>query len=343
MKMRTKSTYRYSHTVGFVRTRGPGFFHPVDAALGRDGVIYVLNRAVHDNPERLFEFLRVTMCTVNEEYLGEFSKGGTGEGDIMWPSSIATDKYGNVYISDEALQRISIFDRTGQYLSKWGSKGRGDGEFDRPAGIAFDHEDNLLVVDGLNNRVQRYSKDGRFLGGWGKAGNGEGEFDMPWGVTVDQAGDVYVADWRNDRIQKFDEDGKFLASWGHSGQGDGEFKGPSGVAVDREGNIYIADWGNERVQVLGPDGDFIAKFRGESGLSKWTTEYFDANPHEFEERQKADLELEPDLSPCDSPLDEAAKFEKVFWGPTSVKVDEQGRVYVVDTLRHRIQVYVKGS
>ena len=81
---------------------------------------------------------------------------------------------------------------------------------------------------------------------------------------------MYVADWRNDRIQKFDEDGHHLASFGTSGQGDGEFRRPSGVAVDQEGNIFVADWGNERVQMLGPDGSFRAKYRGDSGLSKWS-------------------------------------------------------------------------
>jgi DNA-binding beta-propeller fold protein YncE len=338
--MLTQDQYRYSHTIGFYAQNGRGFNNPVDVALGRDGMLYVLNRAGSDVELRM-PYKRVTMCTLDEDYLGEFSSGGTEDGQMMWPAAIATDARGNIYISDEALQRISIFDAQGRFLTKWGVRGNAAGMFDRPAGIAFDLDQHLLIVDGLNSRIQRYTTDGRFLGQWGQRGHGPGEFDLPWGIAVDRAGDVYVADWRNDRLQKFDAQGKFLASFGASGHGDGQFSRPAGVAVDADGIIYVADWGNERVQVLGPDGGFLAKLRGESGVSKWGKSYFIANQDEREERQKADLEPEINLLPGDDLRDESASIEKFFWGPTAIKVDDQGRLYVVDSCRHRLQVYRK--
>jgi DNA-binding beta-propeller fold protein YncE len=336
----TQNLFSYSHTIGFYAQNGRGFNNPVDVAQGRDGVLYVLNRAGSDVEVRML-YKRVTMCTLEEDYLGEFSSGGTADGQLMWPVAIATDAEGNVYISDEALQRISIFDAQGRFLGKWGVKGSDPGMFDRPAGIAFDQDQHLLVVDGLNNRIQRYTKDGRFLGQWGRGGRGPGELNLPWGIAVDRSGAVYVADWRNDRIEKFDAQGGFLASYGTSGRGDGEFSRPSGVAVDVEGNIYIADWGNERVQVLSPDGGFLAKLRGESGLSQWGESYFIANQDELKERQQANLEPELNLSPTDDLREESASIEKLFWGPISVKVDDQGRLYVVESCRHRMQVYRK--
>jgi DNA-binding beta-propeller fold protein YncE len=338
----TRELYRYSHTVGFYAQNGRGFNNPVDVALGHDGVLYVLNRAGSDIELRM-PYKRVTMCTLDEDYLGEFSSGGTADGQLMWPAAIAIDAEGKVYIADEALQRISIFDAKGRFLAKWGVKGSGAGAFDRPAGLAFDQDQHLLVVDALNNRIQRYTTDGRLLGQWGRGGGGRGEFDLPWGIAVDRAGDVYVADWRNDRIQKFDAQGTFLASYGTSGRGDGEFSRPAGVAVDAEGNIYIADWGNERVQVLSPDGGFLAQFRGEAGLSKWGESYFISNQDELQERQKANLEPELNLSPTDDLREESASIEKFFWGPIAVKVDDQGRLYVVESCRHRIQIYRKAE
>ncbi len=300
----------------------------------------MLNRAGSDIELRM-PYKRVTMCTVEEDYLGEFASGGTGDGQMMWPASIAIDADDNIYISDEALHRLSIFDKRGEFLGQWGVQGGRGGELNRPAGIAFDQNQHLLVVDGLNNRVQKFSRDGKFLGGWGRAGNGAGEFSVPWGIAVDQAGDVYVADWRNDRIQKFDPQGRYLVSYGRSGRGDGELHRPAGVAVDQAGDIYVADWGKERVHVLGPDGSFRAKFRGESGLSKWGESYFTSNQDELEERRKANLEPEMELSPTDDLRDESASIEKLFWGPTSVKVDGQGLLYVVESCRHRVQVYRK--
>jgi DNA-binding beta-propeller fold protein YncE len=340
MPTTTEDLYRYSQTLGFYAQIGRGFNNPVDVALGHDGVLYVLNRAGADIELRM-PYKRVTMCTLAEDYLGDFSSGGGGEGQLMWPVAIAIDADEHVYISDEALHRISIFDKRGRFLSQWGVKGSGEGEFDRPAGLAFDADQHLLVVDGRNHRIQRYTKDGRFLGQWGSRGKGAGEFNLPWGVAVDRVGDVYVADWRNDRVQKFDAGGRFVASHGTSGRGDGEFQRPAGAAIDAEGNIYVADWGNERVQVLAPDGSFLAKFRGEAGLSKWGESYFIANQDELEERQKADLEPKLHLSPGDDLRQESASIEKFFWGPTAVKVDDHGRVYVVDSCRHRIQVYRK--
>lgn len=334
--------YTYSHTIGFYALTSRGFNLPYDVAVGRDGVLYVLNRAGSDIEVRM-SYKRVTVCTLDEQYLGQFSTGGTGDGELMWPVSIAIGGDENIYISDEALQRISVFNTEGRFLRKWGVKGSGSGEFDRPAGIAFDKDDNLLVVDALNNRVQRFTKDGICIGEWGEPGSGDGEFNMPWGIAVDQSGDVYVADWRNDRIQKFDRDGRHLATWGASGDGDGQFNRPSGVAVDLDGDIYVADWGSERIQVLGPDGRFRTKFRGEATVSKWAQDYLNANPDELEERNKADMEPELDPLRYGVPQEESANIEKLIWGPTAVKVDAQGRVYVVESCRARIQIYQKIS
>ena len=119
----TQDLYRYSHTIGFYAQNGRGFNNPVDVALGRDGVLYVLNRAGSDVELRML-YKRVTMCTLDEDYLGEFSSGGTADGQLMWPAAIAIDAEGNVYISDEALQRISIFDAQGHFLEQVGGQGK---------------------------------------------------------------------------------------------------------------------------------------------------------------------------------------------------------------------------
>ena len=57
------------------------------------------------------------------------------------------------------------------------------------------------------------------------------------------------------------------------------------------------------------------------------------------ERQKSDME--PELGPMTRGIsrEESANIEKLFWGPTAVKVDDEGRLYVVESCRFRIQVY----
>ena len=338
--------YEYSKTIGlFVVGRGRGFSHPVDLAIGSGGLLYVLNRGTSDTAGRM-PLKRVTICTLDsEEYLGEFGTGGTGEGELMWPASIAADAQGSVFISDEALHRIQVFDSEGRFVKAWGAQGDGVGELNGPSGMAFDLEDNLLVVDSFNHRVQKFTRDGTYLGSWGRHGCKEGEFNLPWGISIDQYGCAYVADWRNDRLQKFDSTGRHLANFGGSGDGDGQFRRPTSVAVDADGFMLVADWGNERVQLLDREGKFVAKYRGEADLSLWARQYLDANPEELQARENADMEPEVDaeLSPGDVLRYQSASVERYFWGPTAVECDGEGNAYVVDSCRHRIQVYRKRS
>ena len=211
---------------------------------------------------------RITICTVDEEYIGEFARGVTdvgeaeassADGSLVWPTAIALNSEGKVYVVDELLNRISIFTEDGEYTTKWERPGNGDGEWDKPSGLAIDKDDNVYLVDTGNNRVQKLTKDGQFISKWGQAGDGDGEFNMPWGITVDNEGNILVADWRNDRIQKFSSEGQFLMKFGTPGSGDGELSRPTSVAVDKDGYIYVADWGNDRVQVFSADGEYVTQ------------------------------------------------------------------------------------
>jgi len=329
----------YLKTIGIVNNgyNGRGFANPYDVAVARDGRIFVLNRC---DPARA-SAIRVGICTLDEDYLGEFGKGfGSGDGQFVWPVAMAFDSQERLYITDEHNHRISIFDTAGTFLGKWGTFGRGDGQLDGPSGIAIDAEDRVYVVDQNNARVQTFTPDGQYVRQWGSEGTGAGQFQLPWGICVDAEGYVYVADWRNDRIQKFTAEGEFVAAFGHSGAGEGAFHRPSGVAVDTAGNIYVADWGNERVQVLGPDGSFQLLLRGQATLSKWADEFFAANPDEWEVRQQS--ELIPELPPhLDTPYQISAQTEPYFWGPVAVTVDHANRLYVPETNRHRVQIYQK--
>jgi DNA-binding beta-propeller fold protein YncE len=322
--------FRYSYTIGRDEAGGAGFRLPVAIARAEGGLMYVINRSQDYRPDGK----RITICTVGEDYIGEFARGGLiigeteqsiADGTLIWPTAIALDKEGNVFVADEWLNRISIFSKDGDWIGKWGRPGNGDGEMNGPSGLAFDSGDNLYLVDSKNNRIQKFTRDGKFLLKWGREGSGDGEFNLPWGIDVDRNGNVYVADWRNDRVQKFSPQGRFLMKFGTSGTGDGELNRPTDVAVDKEGIIYVADWGNDRLQVFDRDGTFIAKMTGDATMSKWGKIKLDANPDMWKEREIAHV----------------LEREKLFWGPVAVEVDDTGWVFVVEHARSRIQVYRK--
>ena len=313
--------YNYSHVIGRNATGGNGFRLPIDPGCGEGNTIYVLSPAHEYQP-----FQRVSLVTLDEEFIKEFGGPGERDGQFIWPSALALDSQGRVYVADEWLNRITVFDKGGNFLSKWGKTGAGPGELDGPAGLAFDAEDNLYITEHRNNRAQKFTKDGQYLLGWGQAGAGPGEFDMPWGIAVDRQGHVYVADWHNHRVQKFTADGQFLAQIGKQGRDAGELKLPSDVAVDKDGDIYVVEQDNNRVQVFAPDGSPIISFIGDAQrLSKWAQATIDANPDYQKARMRVKT-LEPEWR---------------FTRPTAVTLDAEGRIIVADTQRHRLQVYRK--
>jgi sugar lactone lactonase YvrE len=321
----TQRTYQFSHAVGRNEFAGTGFRNPVDFAVDANDNAYIVNRSYENRPDGV----RMSICTLDEEYITEFSSEGEGEGQMTWPTSVALDSSGNVYVADEWLNRITVFDKDGEFLRSWGKAGSGDGEMDRPAGIAISPQGTVFISDSRNNRIQKFSLDGAFLGKFGSAGSGHGQLNMPWGIALGKDGSVYVADWRNDRIQVFGSDGEWQASFGESGSGVGQFNRPAGVCVDDDGDIYVADWLNNRLQVLSPDGRFVTEMRGDADLSGWGRDKLKSNPDMI--RQRA-------LAHSNNP-----NFEKDLGHPCAVKIDSHGRICVLDHTRGRIQIYTKSK
>ena len=323
MKTAANPLFQYSHTIGAQALGPKGLNSPVQVARGSGRLLYVLNRPSENSPRGNW----IAKCTIDDEYLGTFGAYGTEEGEFTWPNGLAVDQQGSVYITDEWLNRISVFDENGKLQHTWGREGDCSGQLNRPAGITFDSKGNLLVADSLNHRIQRFTKEGQFLYEWGCHGPGDGQLNAPWGITTDSQGNVFVADWRNDRVQKFNIDGKFLRKIGTSGIGNGEFHRPSGVGVDPEGYIYVVDWGNHRVQVFDPEGHYIAKFLGDAGISKRGKE------------RMANVRAEAARAEIISA--EHWGQERRFYGPVGISVDQESRIIVADSGRHRLQVYQK--
>ena len=311
--------FDYSYCLGMYGMSGQGFWTPQDFALADDDTVFVINRGAEELGQR------ISKVTLDHQFLGQFGAFGRGDGQFVWPRSIALDGAGSVYATDDFLNRVSIFDPDGAFQCSWGEAGDGKGQLNAPSGMAFDADENLVMVDALNHRVQRFTKDGKYLSGFGCQGADDGQFNMPWGLCLDDCGNIYVADWKNDRVQKFDADGSFLMKFEASASGLGDLHGPTGVAVDSEGDVYVTDWGNHRLQVYGPDGRFITSLVGDAQQpSPWTQTYIDANPDIIKARRRVDLEPE-------------WRFRR----PVAVKIDQQDRIFVLEAARHRLQIYNK--
>jgi sugar lactone lactonase YvrE len=307
-----RAGFPYVKTLGMRRVTN----FPVDLAIGCDGVLFVLCRAAGA--------AQISRLTYDDDYLGPIGGYGDADGKFESPASIVADRDGNLFVSDDALNRITVLDPEGKFLGKWGESGDREGQLDRPAGLAFDAEENLYVVDALNHRVQKFTRDGKFLLAFGSHGSGPGELDTPYGIAIDAWGDVYVADWRNDRIQRFSADGAYLGVIGRAGCGEGELRRPCGVAVDQHGDVYVADTENNRVQLFDANGRYVEKFVGDATLSKSGRQYMLTNALPNRLREMSNLEA-----------------QKRFRAPKSVRVDDQGHMFVPDYGSYRVQVYQK--
>jgi tripartite motif-containing protein 71 len=344
--------FDWSHAIGRGAATGTGFNYVQTMALDKNGNIYTANRGNENNFGMRVNRIRLGGAG-EEELLSEFFQHGQGDGKSTWPFGVAVNASGDVFVSDEWTNTISVFDQDGKFKRKWGTTGSGDGELLRPAGLACEKNGNVIVVDSGNSRLQVFTPDGKLVATCGKPGSGEGEFNQPWGITLDQTGNIYVADWKNHRVQKLSPQGHFLMSIGSYGElpkpadafavtylgpyisslptstypKAGILNHPTDVAVDPDGDIYVTDWGNHRVSIFEADGTPLTNLYGDAQvMSKWGQQSVDANPDMMKAYRRV-RNLEPLWRFC---------------FPTAVDFNPAtDEIIVADSQRNRLQVYRK--
>ncbi len=82
-----------------VGPQGTPFNMPSDAAVGRDGSLYILDGVNH----------RVVVCDGEGRFQFQFGNRGGGPGQLAYPLGIATDPNGNIYVADSGNHRFQIF------------------------------------------------------------------------------------------------------------------------------------------------------------------------------------------------------------------------------------------
>lgn len=215
---------------------------PVGLSIGPDHNLYVPDTHYH----------RILVFTPQGQKLRQFGSNGTDPGQFIYPTDIAFDEKGNLFVSEYGdHDRIQVFTPQGTFLYQFGKFGQGDGEFSRPQSILIDHG-LLYLTDACNHRICVFKTDGTWVRNMGGIGSGPGEFRFPYGLDQDGEGHLIVCEFGNNRVQRIDKlTGRCVGLWGHAGREPGQLAYPCGVIVDGKDRVIVVDSGNNRLQVFG--------------------------------------------------------------------------------------------
>ena len=212
-------------TSGNIGDNGPAtgaqLNYPTGVAVDSAGDLYIAEYS----GQRIRKVSKGVITTVAGSGTAGFSgdNGPATSAQLYYPSGVAVDAAGNLYIADT-----------------WNSRVR-------------------KVSNGVITTVAGSGTEG-FSGDNGPATSAQlsGICD----VAVDSAGVLYIADPGNDRIREV-SNGVIVTVAGNGTRGfsgDGgpatgaQLYGPDGVAVNSAGNLFIADTDNDRIRVLIPSG-----------------------------------------------------------------------------------------
>ena len=207
-------------------------------AVSTDGIVYVSGN------DAILRF------ATDGGSLGRWGTTGSGPGQFQFPTDVAVDAQGFVYVADSGNFRIQKFTSTGSFVTQWGGEGTGDGQFEYGWGLAVDALGQVWAADGRNNRLEVFTADGAFVRSWGTLGAGDGQLNFPGKPGFDRDGNVIVPDNGNSRVQVFDPSGTFLCRWGSEGSGPEQLFHPTAVGVTGE-EILVMDKDNYRIVRLG--------------------------------------------------------------------------------------------
>ena len=215
-------------TNGFSGDGGPAtsaeLNEPVALAIDGQGNIFISDSSNHRI--RRVDATTGKISTVAGNGTGGFSQDGIAatSSELYFPLGIAVDSAGNLWIADNANNRVRRVNGAGVIttVAGIGTQGSmGDGglgtaaQVDHPACVAVDTAGNAYICASYSDKIRRLDATTNIIttvvGGGGQYSFiGDGGPDTaaslfsPQDVAIDASGAIYVADYENQRIRRVD-------------------------------------------------------------------------------------------------------------------------------------------
>ena len=306
---------------------------------------------------------------------GEEGDGGPAvSAELTAVYGLAVDRQGNLYIADSWSDRIRKIDAAGTIstIAGTGEEGQsGDGgpatqaRLNRPRGVAIDTAGNVYIADADNHRIRRVDASGTITtvagtGDRGYSGDGglatEATLAEPYAVTVDFLGNVFIADADNKTVRKVDSQGIITTVAGTGPRAGGRRSGiatqvyirrPRALASDRAGKVYIADSSLDRILRLDAGRIIEVIEFGQREIRGPNDVAADASGNAYIVFGSTHRVLKVDPSGLVTSFagsgrrgfsgDGGPAVNARFAFPRGVATDDQGNVYIADSLNNRIR------
>ena len=162
---------------------------------------------------------------------------------FRFPSGVAVNSYGELWVADREANRIIIVDNGGAFDRFIGDFGYSGGQLSSPEKIIIDDRGRVTVCDAGNARLMRYDE-------YGNAGDAleDEAFAYPVACAVDRER-LWVLD-QESGIVCFDLQDRFLFESSLQLMGDSKpLRSPSDIVVLDNDHLLIADTGNHRLVI----------------------------------------------------------------------------------------------
>ena len=193
--------------------------------------------------------------------------GNADVSKLNYPSGVAVDKLGNIYVTDRinnVIRKISngvVSTFSGNTYANLYNGTNINSSFNNPNDIVLNASGDLYVADMYNNAIRKVNNIGTTTSLLANLNF------TPTNLAINANGVLYVSDNTKGTIWKIDPNaspvtasifaGSTTTSYLNGNGINARFKNPSGLAIDTAGNIYVADKGNNRIRLIKPNGDVI--------------------------------------------------------------------------------------